>query len=91
MAKMKFYAECNGAAVELAAVAHDGSPYVGVTHFTGRCVCGARHVAGRMVERKANPSNHRCDDRCLNATGTKCECACNGANHGRGRFFCAAA
>lgn len=40
----------------------------------------------RKVERKANPSNHVCDDRCLNATGRvmKCECSCGGKNHGKG-------
>jgi hypothetical protein len=26
----------------------------------------------------------RCDARCYNATGRKCECICDGRNHGRG-------
>lgn len=43
----------------------------------------------RVVELKANPSRHECDDRCMNATGRvmKCECACGGKNHGRGAVF----
>ena len=40
----------------------------------------------RVIEMKATPSKHECDDRCMNATGRvmKCECACGGKNHGRG-------
>jgi hypothetical protein len=47
-------------------------------------------VAERSIQYKSNPSCHECDDRCLNATGRamKCECACGGKNHGRGRFVC---
>lgn len=49
--------------------------------------------AERVVQMKANPSRHECDDRCLNATGRvmKCECKCGGKNHGRGAFVCEAA
>jgi len=36
----------------------------------------------RVIFRKANPSNHKCDARCLNATGQQCECSCGGKNHG---------
>jgi hypothetical protein len=35
-------------------------------------------VNGRYVE------GHKCDERCMSARGHKCECACGGANHGRG-------
>jgi len=40
----------------------------------------------RIVERKSGASNHKCDSRCLNATGRimKCECSCGGMNHGKG-------
>jgi hypothetical protein len=33
---------------------------------------------------------HKCDDRCINATGRvmKCECSCGGKNHGKGAFNC---
>ena len=43
--------------------------------------------ATRVVELKSNPSRHKCDDRCLHATGRtmKCECSCGGKNHGKGR------
>ena len=44
----------------------------------------------RAIERKSNPSNHKCDARCLNATGFKCECECGGKNHGAGNFICEA-
>jgi len=38
----------------------------------------------RVIFRKANPSNHKCDSRCLNATGHNCECSCGGKFHGAG-------
>jgi hypothetical protein len=46
----------------------------------------------RVIEYKGNPSLHRCDARCMNATGKimKCECSCGGKNHGRGRVACEA-
>ena len=49
--------------------------------------------ADRMVEYKARPSRHVCDDRCLNASGKimRCECSCGGKNHGRGSLVCEAA
>lgn len=44
----------------------------------------------RQIEMKSAPSNHECDDRCMNATGRtmKCECSCGGRNHGKGAFQC---
>lgn len=47
----------------------------------------------RSVQMKANPSQHECDSRCMNANGRtmNCECACGGRNHGKGRFACEAA
>ena len=44
---------------------------------------GAVPVA-RVIDYKRNPSLHKCDGRCLNATGHVCECSCGGKNHGRG-------
>lgn len=38
----------------------------------------------RRIVRKANPSNHKCDARCMNAKGMNCECSCGGSNHGIG-------
>lgn len=40
----------------------------------------------RIVEMKSNPTRHKCDDRCVHATGRtmKCECSCGGKNHGKG-------
>lgn len=42
----------------------------------------------RTVEYRPFASKHECDARCMNATGRvmKCECACGGKNHGRGKF-----
>lgn len=44
--------------------------------------------ASRKVEMKSNPSRHKCDDRCVYATGRimKCECSCGGSNHGKGNM-----
>ena len=46
--------------------------------------------ATRVVIRKRSPSNHKCDVRCLNATGRtmQCECSCGGKNHGKGKIVC---
>ena len=40
----------------------------------------------RVIEYKKNPSLHKCDARCQNATGRimKCECRCGGRFHGVG-------
>jgi hypothetical protein len=46
--------------------------------------CGLRHAAERRIVRPAVASNHKCGGRCLNAKGGDCECACGGANHGKG-------
>jgi hypothetical protein len=76
---------------QLTAVHHDGSIYTSAKHFTGVTPDGRRVVVERAIERKANPSNHKCDARCLNATGFKCECSCGGKHHGAGAFICEAA
>lgn len=36
----------------------------------------------RVIQYKKKPSLHKCDARCMNATGHNCECSCGGANHG---------
>jgi hypothetical protein len=38
----------------------------------------------RIIHRKSNPSNHKCDARCQHAKGHNCECSCGGKNHGAG-------
>lgn len=40
----------------------------------------------RKINYKKQPSKHKCDARCLHATGKtmNCECACGGVNHGKG-------
>lgn len=47
-------------------------------------VDGVLYEADRMVIRKANPSNHKCDARCRHAKGHNCECSCGGKFHGAG-------
>lgn len=66
--------------------------------LTGNVLCGYVEGRGwaritRTVEMKSSPSRHECDARCMNASGRamNCECACGGANHGKGRFMCEAA
>lgn len=45
----------------------------------------------RTIFFKKNPSLHKCDARCLNATGHNCECSCGGKNHGAGNNMAVAA
>lgn len=93
MASFKYYA----GTVELSHVQHDGGSARTPGHFSGypegatpkfveREGWTGRVTADRVVEYKANPSRHACDERCLNASGRvmRCECACGGRNHGRG-------
>ena len=44
---------------------------------------GSKVAVHRVIGFKAqNPSLHKCDARCENATGGNCECSCRGKNHG---------
>lgn len=86
MANIKYFATCSGTPVQLGGVVHIGQ-YARAKDFSGRCpLCNQMHVGERKIEYKSNPSKHICDARCMNATGKimRCECACGGANHGRG-------
>lgn len=52
-----------------------------------RCDCGgALEYLGRAENERLIVDGLRvpCDPRCVNARGPKCECGCNGANHGNG-------
>jgi len=88
-----FYDTANGETFELTQVQHIGPGISKAKFFTGRLPSGERVVATRMIERKNSPSMHECDARCMNATGQimRCECSCNGKNHGRGKMQCVAA
>lgn len=46
-----------------------------------RCRCGR---PARGVEIRGTRTGHRCDARCMFATGPDCLCACGGRNHGIG-------
>lgn len=89
MANIKYFSGLE----PLANVWHDGSPYTSAKHFTGLNANGARVPADRVIEFKRNPSLHKCDARCQNAKGFKCECSCRGRYHGvgAGALMCEAA
>lgn len=91
MANIKYFAECNGAAVELQCVYHDRLP-TGRYGFIGTCpACNQKHVADRTIEYKQRPSLHECNDKCLSGSvNGRCECRCGGKNHGRSRLPMAA-
>jgi hypothetical protein len=75
---------------QLTGIEHDGSIYSTARHFTGLTAEGVRVQVERAIERKSNPSNHKCGARCMNATGFQCECSCGGKNHGGASFACEA-
>ena len=92
MANFRYFADLSTGTIELTKVWHDGHVSTKVHHFFGTAPDGTAKVqATRMIERKANASNHKCDARCLNARGFKCECECGGKNHGAGSLMCEAA
>jgi hypothetical protein len=84
MANFRYFAQD----VQLTAIHHDGSIHSTAKHFTGVTPDGRRVQVERAIDRKRNASNHKCDARCLNATGFRCECECGGKNHGAGAFIC---
>jgi hypothetical protein len=87
----RHFAEIDGKAVLLQGVQSRGSlglaGYVELSDLTfvpGVGWTGYTPVA-RTIDYARRPSLHKCDARCTNAKGHKCECSCGGANHGRGR------
>jgi hypothetical protein len=86
MANFKYFSECNGAAVALSNIQHDGHVSAAPQHFSGKCeVCGERHTASRAIQYKAQPSKHECNAKCMNGSMRGvCECKCGGKNHGAG-------
>lgn len=55
--------------------------------FTGRfasCPSCNQEVPARLTidVLKAGAQRHECGSRCMGATGTNCECQCEGKNHG---------
>lgn len=83
MADIRYFAEQNGAIVQLTSVWHDGHISTKPHHFFGTAPDGSRITAQRAIEFKRHPKLHKCDDRCVHARGHKCECSCGGANHGK--------
>lgn len=62
-------------------VMHEGKLAVGTVGDQG-----ALFEADRCIAYSNSPSRHKCDARCMNATGNQCECSCGGVNHGKGGF-----
>lgn len=93
MANIKYFTECQGQAVELTGIWHDGSVSRKASAFSGRCpTCGEGHKAQRAIEYKAFASKHECNAKCMSGSALgKCECRCGGKNHGRSAFICEAA
>lgn len=54
----------------------------GPGHLELRCVRHRYEFRWRQVEGRFSEA-HKCDARCMNATGPNCECSCGGQNHGR--------
>lgn len=103
MAGVLYFSESNGEAVSLiqtysmpnaefqaAFPGIKGLRYDSFSRRVGRDEAGRVLPLLRVIEYKANPSKHKCDDRCLHAKGKtmKCECSCGGRNHGRGAIVC---
>ena len=89
MATFRYFADLPTGTVQLTNVWHDGHVST-KDHFLGTAPDGSKIRATRKIEMKPYPSMHKCDGRCLNATGFKCECSCRGKNHGAGSFVCEA-
>lgn len=68
--------------------AHDGSRWNGVIVHCPHCAPGALHPQGGparvrlQVLRGRYVADHKCDGRCMSATGPSCDCSCGGRNHG---------
>jgi hypothetical protein len=60
--------------------AQDGCSVSSVYGVRAQCGCGG--FVSLEAVRGTYKAGHKCDARCLNATGPSCECECGGANHG---------
>lgn len=90
MATFRYFADIDGRALELSAIAHNGQG-TKAHNFSGLLPDGSRVQATRAVEivPSYRASGHQCGARCTNAQSrSPCECACKGENHGRGAFAC---
>lgn len=96
MADFRYFADIDGEAVALRNIRPlDNAEFAGLfpgikgrrsdsfSRFVGYAVGGRMLPVMRSIERRANPSNHKCDARCESARSFKCECSCGGHNHGR--------
>lgn len=91
---MRYFADCQGEAVRLTRIEHDGRASNKPANFSGLCPkCGERHQASRKIDYvEHGPSGHLCNAKCLTgAVNGRCECRCGGKNHGRGGVLAALA
>ena len=100
MAKIKYFSDVNGEAVQLVSVSQmpkeefsarwpgiKGFRFDGYDMQVGRSANGNLLPVTRKIEFKSNPSLHDCNAKCLNGKHDgKCECICSGKNHGAGMF-----
>ena len=63
--------------------------FVRAAHDFRCAACGERQWNGKRVE--GFTTDHKCDARCTEAKGFRCECSCGGENHGRRFLVCEAA
>lgn len=88
MATQRYFGTCNGQPVRLSNAYNReiGRTPEGkiIAAIAGECSCGSLHAVERTINRKDNPSNHKCGDKCRNAKGFSCECSCGGKFHGHG-------
>ena len=85
MANFRYFADTAERTVSFKSVDHRRDGAYGYDYETRQWI-----KTTRKVVLKSNPSRHECDARCLNASGKtmNCDCACGGANHGRGAIQC---
>ena len=61
-----------------------GQAFGGDGKRTGDAVCGCGRFMSWGVLDATRRDEVRCDARCTNARGHKCDCSCGGENHGEG-------
>ena len=85
MSSFRYFADVKGETIELSRVWFNYQLPAGQRR-RGYSPEGIEMHVSRIIEYKNQPSKHKCDARCLHATGKhmKCECSCGGKNHGKG-------
>ena len=76
----------NAKFLEMGGVPNKHNYYDSYSRLVGHTTIGPDEIlpVTRKVIYNKNGSLHKCDSRCLNATGHNCECSCGGLFHGAG-------